>query len=209
MRYYLLATLGIAFIACSSEPESNVLDDDASARVGDGKVDAPTAQPDYATAEEPCVDGLMRCGGLCLNVAENEEHCGACDNVCAGDEICVEGHCHHDPTSGQSGNHLPDGACNPMAPAALCGAQSHCLPQPDGVPVCSEPAGYNTQYDGCNGSEDCAPAYECIETTYKTVYCLQWCTNDLECSKGDRCIPLQDAVYVGMQQYGICYDGFP
>ena len=41
--------------------------------------------------DEPCMETV--CGTSCVNTAEDEAHCGACDNACAPGAVCVGGDC--------------------------------------------------------------------------------------------------------------------
>jgi hypothetical protein len=208
LRYYLMASLGIALLACSAGPDESKTEpaasDSGAGQDDGGKSDAP------ALAQQQCPAALSACDGLCLNLAANEEHCGACDHACAMDEVCVAGACKHDPEAGPA-SHIPDGMCDPKEPVWECGPQSHCLPQADGVSLCHGPAGHREQYDACNGMDHCAPGFQCIETS-QDAYCMQWCTNDLDCpgnESGDRCVMLAEALFVGQQEYGVCWDGKP
>jgi hypothetical protein len=103
------------------------------------------------------------------------------------------------------------GPCAPLSPAAVCGANHHCIPQTNGTPICQTPIGGGVQYGNCLSSNDCADIYECITTGFNTTYCMQWCTVDTDCPSFpfDTCYPLLPAVYVGATEWGVCYDGFP
>jgi hypothetical protein len=53
---------------------------------------------DYPPPVDPCVtQGLTTCNGVCVNTAENVNHCGGCGNVCpppvGGQATCVSGVC--------------------------------------------------------------------------------------------------------------------
>ncbi len=83
------------------------------------------------------------------------------------------------------------------------------MPQPNGVPVCSSPTGPGAQYSACLSPADCSAIYECVNTGFNT-WCMQWCTSDFDCpSIFDYCTSLAPAVYVGIQEWGVCYDGLP
>ena len=84
------------------------------------------------------------------------------------------------------------------------------MPQPSGVPLCSGPVGSGGQYTACVSSGNCADIYECVSTgSYE--WCMQWCSSDLDCPAypADLCYALNPAVYVGGQQWGVCWDGYP
>src|SRR5262245_55985131 len=40
-----------------------------------------------------CNDGLVVCGGVCTDVANDPSNCGKCDAVCAKGEVCTKGIC--------------------------------------------------------------------------------------------------------------------
>ncbi len=101
------------------------------------------------------------------------------------------------------------GTCDPMFPKVGCGAGKHCLPSQNGMTTCKGPTGAGKQYSSCVNSDSCAPELECTQTPYKTVYCLEWCQSDLDCSGFDACTYFKPAVYAGGFQYGVCWDGFP
>ena len=81
------------------------------------------------------------------------------------------------------------------------------MPQPQGVPICNGPTGGGLQYAYCSSRADCAGIYECTSTgTY--AFCMQWCASDNDCPNDyDFCAPLAPAVFVGGQQWGVCYNG--
>ena len=107
-------------------------------------------------------------------------------------------------TTGGGGN------CNPLSPGTVCGAGMHCIPQTNGTPICQGPTGSGTQYASCTTSDTCAPIYECVFTG-SFNWCMQWCTSDFDCPgyPTDLCYALNPAVYVGAQEWGVCYDGLP
>ncbi len=101
------------------------------------------------------------------------------------------------------------GTCDPLNPAAICGGNQHCVPQPGGVPTCEGPTGGGTAYSACVDRSDCGPVYECVSVNgiCSETLCMQWCTSWLDCGgMYDDCYSLDPAVYVGGQEWGICYD---
>lgn len=74
--------------ACVCPSSTFDCDDDAS---NGCEADSP------CQGEEPprtCEDfGMVACGGLCVDIHENPQHCGACDNACIEGEICHENSC--------------------------------------------------------------------------------------------------------------------
>jgi hypothetical protein len=102
------------------------------------------------------------------------------------------------------------GPCDPLSPVLVCGGNNHCIPQPNGTPICQSPTGGAVQYGNCLSSDDCSGIYECVTTGFNTTYCMQWCASNFDCvGVFDTCYPLVPAVYVGAVEWGVCYDGFP
>jgi hypothetical protein len=48
-------------------------------------------------AGQMCDGGKVDCGGACIDTMTNNEHCGACGNVCAFNETCGGGKCNPKP----------------------------------------------------------------------------------------------------------------
>lgn len=42
---------------------------------------------------EPCPRPLQECGGSCVDVASNVDHCGGCGNACVAGHHCAAGQC--------------------------------------------------------------------------------------------------------------------
>lgn len=60
----------------------------------DGRADCD--DPDCANdpdCTDPCAAGQWRCEGECVDIRTDEQHCGACANVCAAGEFCSAGLC--------------------------------------------------------------------------------------------------------------------
>src|SRR5262245_36911689 len=41
-----------------------------------------------------CMGGLEGCGGRCVNLRIDDDHCGLCDRPCGSDRACGGGMCH-------------------------------------------------------------------------------------------------------------------
>ena len=46
----------------------------------------------FAT-DAPCDPGQGCCGGVCVDLQDNQDHCGSCNNPCTDPEICTNGSC--------------------------------------------------------------------------------------------------------------------
>ncbi len=52
-----------------------------------------TPDDDDEVARVGCAEGTDCCGGGCVDVLENPEHCGDCETTCTDDELCLAGDC--------------------------------------------------------------------------------------------------------------------
>ncbi|MBW2457773.1 MAG: hypothetical protein JRI68_24930 [Deltaproteobacteria bacterium] len=158
-----------------------------------------------------CPSQEKLCGGICKDVTSDPDHCGDCFNACGTEEDCINGQCPADDPGGSGGSGGSGGGtqstCAPLAPEPVCGTGSRCAPQPNGFPTCVGPTGPGSQYAYCTHSSQCDSTHECVETSNYS-FCLQWCVTDMDCPNSfDLCYPLQPAVYVGSQPWGVCYNG--
>jgi len=199
------------------------------ARAGDGsrvESGAGGSSPTPTGSGATCFDGYAACAGQCVDLGSNSAHCGACGLACAAGEACVGGLCAASATettgasvttstsvtastsvAGSTGS--GGGTCDPMFPVQVCGNGNHCQPTPDNNPMCKGPIGAGQQYSSCVKSADCGAAFECVNTPFKTTYCLHWCTSDLDCGDFDLCHALSPPLFAGGIEYGVCYDGNP
>ncbi|MFO0563571.1 MAG: hypothetical protein U0269_36440 [Polyangiales bacterium] len=67
---------------CGQDEKCNGLDDDCDG-VRDNGIDCGSG--------DPCPAGLARCGGVCVDLASDNAHCGRCDRPCAS--ACANGYC--------------------------------------------------------------------------------------------------------------------
>ncbi len=68
-----------------------------------------------------CRDGLVRCGGDCIDPNADPDHCGGCNEACDGDRMCSAGACVAGPCP--AGTTACDGACVDLAADPLhCGS---------------------------------------------------------------------------------------
>ena len=158
----------------------------------------------------PCAPQEKLCGGICKDVTSDPSACGDCYNASSNGEPRVKGQCPEGAagagTGGTAGGGRP-GACSPLAPETVCGSGSRCTPQPNGSPTGVGPTGSGSQYTYCTTSAECDAIHECVNTG-SYWFCLQWCTIDTDCPIWyDLCVPLEPAVYVGTQSWGICHNG--
>jgi hypothetical protein len=88
----------------------------------------------------------------------------------------------------------------------VCMSTQHCLPQPNGIPICQGPVGSGGQYATCTTSGQCLAAYECVDTGGFLPCCLKWCASNADCSVGNTCYTLSTSVFVGSTEFGVCSD---
>ncbi len=126
-----------------------------------------------------CADGLMRCGGGCVDTGADAAHCGGCDRACPGAEggapVCVDGGC-GDPCLA-SARTTCGGACvDTDADPAHCGDCGH---------ACEAPAGGTATCGGGECGVRCAAGRamcggQCAE-------CPGEPATEVACA-GDRCV---------------------
>ena len=90
-RSIFLLALGLTLTLVGCGPGGGGGDDDLELTDTGSSVDVDT--PD-ADATMSCTDGGEMCGGECVDLQSNIDHCGACGNACgAGGFICSSGEC--------------------------------------------------------------------------------------------------------------------
>jgi len=122
-----------------------------------------------------CEDlGLTDCGGSCVDLATDVQHCGACDAVCAPEHAtgrCVASTCEIeecDPRWGDCNDQDPDGCETSLASASDCG---DCDVRCEGAtPVCVD-AGTLACGASCSDADltDCGGS--CVDTTTDLEHC--------------------------------------
>jgi hypothetical protein len=142
-------------------------------------------QPDAGADADVCPAGTQRCGGACVNVQTDPQHCGACETACPAPALCQKAVCLDDQHCGsgetQCGNACVDlnthpahcGACNqPCALGTTC-ANAVCKPgcTQDLLACagkCVDPMN-DPQYCGASGDcvgihvgEACAAGHACV-----------------------------------------------
>jgi hypothetical protein len=137
---------------------------------GDGEEDtSEDTTPDTAdtsgdtAADEggpACSGGEVECGDECVDLDEDPDHCGACDNACGSDEACYEGscvtECPDDPDSGVPLTNCGGTCVNTDTDDDHCGECDNACPE-----------GMICGHQECT-SEVCAPG---------EVYCFGHCTS--------------------------------
>ena len=105
-----------------------------------------------------CDSNQRCCKGRCVNLQRNERHCGSCFNRCEGGEECVGGVCEGEGCP--SGTETCGGGVGPPCCPDTCGA---CEINPDGVfcfdPFQEPPTCESVQH--CASTPDCPAGYFC------------------------------------------------
>lgn len=60
--------------------------------VGGGGAGSTTSTTSTSPSDG-CERGLVRCGDACLDLENDDAHCGACSNACAAGEVCIHRSC--------------------------------------------------------------------------------------------------------------------
>ena len=109
--------------------------------------------------------------------------------------------------SGSSGGGGAPLSCEPRQPAPGCGPGMHCFATESGQPDCVGPVGSGQQNDSCTADTQCAAELVCV-TGNTAKCCMSWCLSSNDCPSGESCYPVAPPLYVGPQEYGVCYDPF-
>jgi hypothetical protein len=100
------------------------------------------------TCQECAGDVARFCGGACVDLTADQDHCGQCDHPCTGTETCFEGSCCTPPTWEQA---CPRCTCDTI--------QTACGPVDCGALKCRTPAGQLVCFD--NGQACCVDPASC------------------------------------------------
>jgi hypothetical protein len=139
---------------------------------------ALTSVPGVAWANDRCSEGQIRCGDRCVNLQNNERHCGSCRNRCGSNQTCCKGRCvnlqNNERHCGSclnrclEGKECVGGVCQCPSDTTLCGGNC--------VPNC--PSGQNLNTSTCNCVQacppDCPPGQACVDGQCAVCTIGQW-----------------------------------
>jgi hypothetical protein len=94
--------------------------------VNDG---APDGAPHCTDAGCVCPEGTVDCGGECVDLDTDPQHCGACPNACEPTQSCVGGACACALGTIDCGGQCVDVSADPFRCGGcdnVCAAQEHC-----------------------------------------------------------------------------------
>ena len=150
-----------------------------------------TCGRDGDCCSENCVDGTCacrtgktRCGTRCVDLRNNENHCGACDTPCPEDQTCRDGHCgcaqYGAACTGEI-HAAPRNCVEGNAPAAKgrtrCGKRCvNTAADDSNCGACGNrcPAGVTCENGRCGvpctSDRDCKPAGACIDGACTTAF---------------------------------------
>ncbi len=141
-----------------------------------------------------CPPGLTFCNGKCVDTSTDENHCGACNNVCSAGEFCISGVCtpvggaacgNEVCEGGENCNNCPDdcGECPGECGDGTCDPDQgeDCNTCPDDCGECPGECGDETcdpdQGEDCgNCPDDCGPCGDADDDGY---------TSDVDCDDED------------------------
>ena len=91
-------TLALVTSGCLVEyvlPEGDSSGDQGTTQSSLTNDPAPTTGTtgDGQTTGDACDAGLVRCGDACVDLTRSGTHCGACDESCEDDEMCIASGC--------------------------------------------------------------------------------------------------------------------
>ncbi len=101
-------------------------------------VDVPPAPSDVPPADVPCPTGQARCGGVCVDITTNRDHCGGCGLSCC------------------AGNSCAASTCNPGCPAGM----TACFPSTRTCGICANIQTDTANCGRCGGA--CAAGQVCV-----------------------------------------------
>ena len=102
-------------------------------------------------AAEAC-PGRIACGEACVDSENDNAHCGACETVCAGAQVCSASRCRADCEGGRT---KCDGACVDIASdkahcgacSKVCSARRRGEPSPTETPATPRPGSESAHLD--------------------------------------------------------------
>ena len=90
----LLLALGCA--TSHTQPElDGTVDTSVDTSADTSPTDTGGADSD-AISDDGCPPGLTDCGGTCVSLASDPDHCGSCGHECSPEEFCADGTCSTD-----------------------------------------------------------------------------------------------------------------
>jgi hypothetical protein len=99
-RWWLPVTIlaASALVHCTQSDGTALITPSADASDVDVAVPSPESGPDVApldagTSPGACALGTTACGNACVDVQNDNAHCGACEHACPLEQACVRGSC--------------------------------------------------------------------------------------------------------------------
>ncbi len=132
------------------------------------------------TCQCVCPGGNTYCDGQCIDIYNDDQHCGSCDNACTNCETCNFGAC--TPINCSSGEICCNGAC---------------------VPLCSGGSAPDPTTCGCNECQGQSDGTTCGQGTCGSVPCSVLCNVCV----GGQCVPVANGTLCGVTSCSICQDG--
>ena len=154
------------------------------------------------TGNGQCDKGLQCVANVCVPFCKSDADCPMADARCRTAQYDNAG----TPTD-IPGYDICLAQCDPMNPAATCGANTTCFfPYTDDTTQCAL-AGTSKSTGGCaSDTFACAPGYICVNSGD----CLKWCRVGFasDCTgTGGSCTPFTTPPMRSGIEYGVCYAG--
>lgn len=122
-----------------------------------------------------CNSGESACDCECINLQTDPNHCGACDNVCAAGESCIDGVCLED-----NGSH-----CNDVGGAGECMWDDDCSVDYVCTPGCTCMPREGMEGCECTSDGDCESPHHCIMCKCQSDF--PWCAMN-SCHTDEQCL---------------------
>lgn len=147
-----------------------------------------TAQPFCSSGRcaTSCPTGTTPCGGGCVSLQNDRDHCGACGRACSASEVCVFGGC---ARSCPMGGVACDGTCRDLrTDHDNCGACGHVCPTGQ---ACSSG---RCQVTCGTGLRNCSGVCRDLQTDHESCgACGLTCRANETCSRGTCVLSCRDA----------------
>ena len=142
----------------------------------DSRVDATADVPnDLTDTVPPCGTGLVRCGGVCVDVSSSAQNCGTCGNDCTtipntARGTCMVGMCAIacDPNRGDCDGVLANGCETDLTTSQNCGA---CTTQCTGGTLCGMRSGAYGCVSSCTAPTPMQCGSNCVDPQSDTDNC--------------------------------------
>lgn len=140
---------------------------------------------DDGICANPCGGGETSCGGDCVDLQSNENHCGSCDNDCSEDEECNGGTC--ECIAECCGDADCDGLLSCVE--GVCECTTECCADSDCFAhlECSAGGSCECNYSCCTPDDCAGGAYDECSNRWECIDSSEPCEDSCDCPAGWHC----------------------